>query len=84
MFEPEGSYDELLQAVAAPALVISGEADQLTPLQTMGAKVAELLPRARLVSLQHAGHQVCHPQFVLPSQFVLPLLGDTPRSCYSD
>lgn len=78
MFEPEGSYDELLQAVAAPALVISGEADQLTPLQTMGAKVAELLPGARLVSLQHAGHQVCHPQFVLP------LLGDTPCSCYSD
>ena len=57
LFEPAGSYDEQLRAVAAPALVISGEADKLTPLSTMGARVAALLPRARSVSIPDAGHQ---------------------------
>ncbi|KAK9820947.1 hypothetical protein WJX81_001377 [Elliptochloris bilobata] len=57
-FEPPESYDELLRAVAAPALVISGNTDRLTPLDSMGARVTGLLPRARLISLAHAGHQV--------------------------
>lgn len=57
LFEPAGSYDEQLRAVAAPALVISGEADKLTPLSSMGARVAALLPRARLASVPDAGHQ---------------------------
>ena len=57
LFEPAESYDEQLRSVAAPALVISGEADKLTPLGSMGARLAALLPRARLASLPDAGHQ---------------------------
>ncbi len=58
LFEPAGMYDELLRGVAAPALVVGGEGDKLTPLRPMGERVAALLPRARLASLPRAGHQV--------------------------
>ena len=44
-------------ALAAPALVISGEKDQMTPLKS-GRALAASIPHATLVALEGAGHML--------------------------
>jgi pimeloyl-ACP methyl ester carboxylesterase len=46
-----------LQAIAAPVLIVAGEADQLTPLK-YAAFLAEQIPKARLNVAPQAGHMV--------------------------
>jgi pimeloyl-ACP methyl ester carboxylesterase len=46
-----------LPEISAPALIIAGEADQMTPLKH-AMFLAEQLPHARLVAVPQAGHMV--------------------------
>jgi pimeloyl-ACP methyl ester carboxylesterase len=46
-----------LPEISAPALIIAGEADQMTPLKH-AAFLAEHLPHARLVTVPQTGHMV--------------------------
>lgn len=46
---------ERVRSVAAPALVLHGTQDQVVPYEA-GVRLAELLPNARLVTLQDVGH----------------------------
>jgi pimeloyl-ACP methyl ester carboxylesterase len=48
---------EHLNAISAPALIVSGTLDQLTPIK-YAAFMAERMPHARLVSVPDAGHMV--------------------------
>jgi pimeloyl-ACP methyl ester carboxylesterase len=48
---------ERLPAIAAPVLIVAGEADQMTPLKH-ALFLAEQLPQAHLVIVPHAGHMV--------------------------
>jgi len=48
---------ERLHEIAAPVLIIAGEADQMTPLKH-AAFLAEHLPHARWVTIPQAGHMV--------------------------
>jgi non-heme chloroperoxidase len=45
-----------LAAISVPALVIQGDADQNNPLELTGRRAARLIPGARLVVLEGAGH----------------------------
>ena len=45
-----------LAKISIPALVIQGDADQNNPLELTGRRAAQLIPGARLVVLQGAGH----------------------------
>jgi non-heme chloroperoxidase len=45
-----------LPAIGVPALVIQGDADQNNPLALTGRRAAQLIPGARLVVLEGAGH----------------------------
>jgi non-heme chloroperoxidase len=45
-----------LAGISVPALVIHGDADQNNPLELTGRRAARLIPGARLVVLQGAGH----------------------------
>jgi pimeloyl-ACP methyl ester carboxylesterase len=45
-----------LPAISVPALVIQGDADQNNPLALTGRRAAQLIPGARLVVLEGAGH----------------------------
>ena len=45
-----------LRAISIPALVIQGDADQNNPLELTGRRAAQLIPGARLVVLEGAGH----------------------------
>jgi non-heme chloroperoxidase len=45
-----------LPAISVPALVIQGDADQNNPLELTGRRAAQLIPGARLVLLEGAGH----------------------------
>lgn len=46
---------DLLPHIRVPALVITGDADELMPLPTSQA-LADAIPGSRLVVLPHAGH----------------------------
>ncbi len=49
------SYGERLKDIALPALVLRGSVDASTPRETM-QEMARLLPRARYVEIEGAGH----------------------------
>jgi len=45
-----------LRGISIPALVMQGDADQNNPLELTGRRAAQLIPGARLVVLEGAGH----------------------------
>lgn len=61
-----------LHELAAPALLVWGEADQIFPLATSGRAAAAALPAASLVAIPRCGH---FPQLEAPRAFHGLLLG---------
>jgi pimeloyl-ACP methyl ester carboxylesterase len=60
-----------LAGIGCPALVVCGEADELTPPE-VARELAAMLPRARLQLLPHCGHMLTLEQ----PQAVAALLGE--------
>jgi pimeloyl-ACP methyl ester carboxylesterase len=59
------SYMEAGTAEAPPLLVIQGADDRVTPLAANAARLAEAVPRARLVVLDGCGHL---PELEMPER----------------
>jgi pimeloyl-ACP methyl ester carboxylesterase len=52
------SVSQYLRTLETPTLLIWGERDQVTPLETLGRRMAREMPQARLEVLPGAGHLV--------------------------
>jgi 3-oxoadipate enol-lactonase len=66
-----------LQAIAAPTLVIHGEADQLVPPGN-GELIAQRIPGAKLVLIPHAGHIFTTDQPEASHEAILEFLSGVP------
>jgi len=64
-----------LSEINAPALIIAGEADQMTPL-THAMFLAQQLPHARLASVPHAGHMVMMEASEIVTRAVAEFVGE--------
>jgi len=64
-----------LSRIAAPALLIWGEADRVVKLK-MGRKLAEQIPRARLEVVERAGHLPLEEQPEICNRLLLDFLRD--------
>lgn len=66
MREYAGLRDELLRAepsyprISTPTLIVSGAEDRIVPMNLHGARIAAILPHARLVEIEHGGHMLHH------------------------
>jgi len=66
---------ERLHEIAAPVLIIAGEADQMTPLKH-AAFLAEHLPHARWVTIPQAGHMVMIESAEIVARTVAEFVGE--------
>lgn len=59
IFEPVGDLTERIPSITAPALLIWGAADPISP-PDVGKRLASLLPNATLVVIRGGGHACAH------------------------
>ncbi len=69
-----GGSGKPLSSIAAPTLVIHGSADPMFPLEH-GQTLAEMIPRARLLTLEGAGHGINRADWAAVARAVLEHTG---------
>jgi predicted dienelactone hydrolase len=60
-----------LRQIAVPVMVVAGVDDELVPFVRNAARVARLIPRARLISIPAAGHFVFMPVCNEPGRLIV-------------